>query len=480
VKHSRFAWQLRLFLALWISTLGGCGGGGGGGGSPQEPAQSPAPAPAPAPQLPTGLFTDAQLRTQEDRSPASVDEASADWFAANAQIIRSLTVDDDFSDLAFLDAPLQDKRIVALGESSHGVREYSQAKVRLIKYLHQNLGYNVLAFESGLFDCEEAQRRLATMSARDAMNACLFGIWQTEAVLELFEYVAGTQNSDSPLRITGFDTQISGTGFASRARWTSDLVRKVAPSYANDVFMLEERYYNLAIAVLQAEFGGDPAVTRLNSERGAIAADYLALADFLDVNVDNIAASDGITREDVLVAAQYARSSPRYLEQLSLRFTSDRGSRTRDRGMADNLIALAERVFPDEKLIVWAHNAHIRHEGADFLLNANMGFFVHEKLASELYSIGFYMYRGQHAFNDRTVSAVQPPLDRSLEANFYRRRLAWLFVDLDGAAIDDPGTAWLDRSTSVWAWGSRETNLVLRQEYSGLIVIDTVRSPNYL
>ena len=57
---------------------------------------------------------------------------------------------NQYKDLAMLKPLLHDKRIVFLGESSHGVAEFNLAKTRLIQFLHQEMGYNVLAFESGL------------------------------------------------------------------------------------------------------------------------------------------------------------------------------------------------------------------------------------------------------------------------------------------------------------------------------------------
>lgn len=478
----------RLVCGLVCSLVVACGGGGSGSSSTgsqpppisaQPPPTPPSPAPPPIQEV-TGLQTDEQLRTVADANAGTVDEDAALWFSANAQIIRSLTEVVDFSDLRFLEGVLASKRIVALGESSHGVREYSQAKLRLIRYLHEELGYNVLAFESGIFDCEEAQRLLATSSARRALNACLFGVWQTQTVLELFEYVQSTQSTDSPLRITGFDTQISGAAFESRAPWTASLVRAASTSYAEEVLALEERYYELALDVLQAESSNDPALSRVNAEREGLSSRYLVLADYLEANIESITAGSGASREDVLIASQYARSSPRYLEQLGQRFTRQGGSLTRDRGMAENLIALAQNIYPEDKIIVWAHNAHLRHDGAGFLPGANMGSFVHEELAEQLYTIGFYMYRGSHAFNNRAISPVQPPLDLSLEATFYQRRLAWLFVDLEGANEADPGADWLARTISTWTWGSSEVGLILRDEYSGLFVIDSVSPPAYL
>ncbi len=52
--------------------------------------------------------------------------------------------DDDFSDLAPLAAAIGDARIVQLGETTHGDGAAFLAKVRLVKFLHQHHGFDVL------------------------------------------------------------------------------------------------------------------------------------------------------------------------------------------------------------------------------------------------------------------------------------------------------------------------------------------------
>ena len=65
----------------------------------------------------------------------------------HAYRIKSITpVHEDiesnsFTDLDMLKPLLQDKRIVFLGESSHGVAEFNLAKTRLIQFLHKEMGY---------------------------------------------------------------------------------------------------------------------------------------------------------------------------------------------------------------------------------------------------------------------------------------------------------------------------------------------------
>ncbi|MFK8015405.1 MAG: erythromycin esterase family protein [Gammaproteobacteria bacterium] len=468
-RRSRYAVVLACALALAT----GCGGGGGD----STPVATPPVAPPP---VATGLLTDAQLRTPVDASSALVDDDTATWFAQNAKIIRSLTADDDFSDLVFLRESIENKSLVMLGESSHGVREFSQAKIRLIKYLHEEQGFNVLAFEGGLFDCENAQRRLESNQPAGALRSCLFGVWQTAALAELFDYLVATQSTSTPLRITGFDVQASGEAFALRAGATAALVGKVSPDYAEEVVGLEREFAQLTSAARAASTATDGAIGRLGAQLPVFRNAYLLLADYLLANQSVITADGEFSERDVLIAAQYARTSPDYAQQISELFFVEQGGRARDRGMAANLIALSTRIYPNERIIGWAHNAHLRHQGTGFLPDANMGALVHAELASRLYTIGFYMYRGQHAFNDRSLQQVSAPVNFSLESIFYSRRLSWLFLDIENATRDDAGAAWLTQSTPTWAWGSWQVPLILHQEYDGVVIIDTVTPPDYL
>lgn len=100
-----------------------------------------------------------QGKVTEVRPARTHEEKIAEWEAWAAdhaykldsiQPVGSNGKPDSFQDLEMLKPLLQDKRFVFLGESSHGVAEFNLAKTRLIQFLHQELGYNVLAFESGL------------------------------------------------------------------------------------------------------------------------------------------------------------------------------------------------------------------------------------------------------------------------------------------------------------------------------------------
>ncbi len=456
-----------------ILILAGCGGSG------SDPTPAPSPPVIPPPNSTSSLPGDDQLKTASDPQAALADVEATRWFAQHSQILRSLEEDSDFSDLDFMREQLADKRLVLLGESSQGVKEYSQAKVRLIKYLHEIEGYNLLAFESGLYECDNVQRSLQQLSAQEAMQNCLFGVWHTQTVRELFAYIQTTQQTSNPLRVTGFDVQASSLRFQGRAQRTSSLVDELSPTYGAEVGQLERDYYALTQDSLAAQNGSDPSISALRAALPDYDTRYTELADYLIANITGLTSSGNYTEEDVRIVAQYARTSPRYAEQLSQRFENGGGGQARDLGMAQNLIALANDIYSDEKIVVWAHNAHLRHQGTGFLPDANMGKYVHDALEDTLYTVGFYMYRGEHAFNDRSIRAINAPLNNSLEAIFYSRRFAYLFLDIENAPTSESGGSWLTTSTPTWAWGSSFVPLVLADEYDGLFIIDTVSPPQY-
>src|SRR5262245_42302903 len=96
-------------------------------------------------------------------SAAQAAEPLQDWMAAHAVPIRSIDAkDEDFSDLEPLMNAIGSAHVVQMGEPSHGAGSAFAAKVRLIKFLHQRMGFDVLVWESGLYDVQLAQAAMRT------------------------------------------------------------------------------------------------------------------------------------------------------------------------------------------------------------------------------------------------------------------------------------------------------------------------------
>ena len=158
----------------------------------------------------------------------------------------------------------------------------------------------------------------------------------------------------------------------------------------------------------------------------------------------------------------------------------------RDAAMAANLDFLLNTLYPGQKVIVWAHHAHIRYHNqatqgnAFWLGRKTMGGWLKERPLAA-YTIGFYFYRGQIAANDRQVVDAPPVNSGSLESILYRAGRKYVFVDLLNQT-QQAGNAWM--FTAIQAneltSGYEPIRLTLRDQYDGLIFIDTVHPPEYL
>ena len=101
--------------------------------------------------------------------------------AGESQKIRSLTYDKDFSDLAFsIDYLREGKHCSAWRKARMVTREFSQAKSASSKYLHENLGYNVLAFEASTMSCYLQEQEFAKTQGI-GLSGTAFSVWDTKS-----------------------------------------------------------------------------------------------------------------------------------------------------------------------------------------------------------------------------------------------------------------------------------------------------------
>jgi len=130
-----------------------------------------------------------------------------EWAKRSAHPIPRLDVYDR-RDWEFLRDVVGDRRIVMLGESNHCVEEYSQAKFNMIRYLHEELGFNVLAFESYMLPAHLADLDLAAGGSAESATASIYSMWNTATVTRLFSYIKATKSSETPMHIAGIDMKI--------------------------------------------------------------------------------------------------------------------------------------------------------------------------------------------------------------------------------------------------------------------------------
>ncbi|WP_336638277.1 erythromycin esterase family protein [Lysinibacillus fusiformis] len=384
-----------------------------------------------------------------------------------------------FEDLAMLKPLLHDKRIVFLGESSHGVAQFNLAKTRLIQFLHQEMGYNVLAFESGLGDVMNAQGKIDKQAALQTMKDAIFGVWWTKETLPLFEYAKTTQATEKPLVLAGFDIQQQGAftngdwlqnpqlaqqfsdAEKQLAEWSSS---KDLKGYQKEKTAIINVYKQVKAQVqtkekeLQKAYPNELQIVKL-MERTL--ADRIRLADeYVELTIQSTIEIEQNKYESFLTTMEW-----------------------RDQAMMENLLWLAEEVYPTEKFIVWAHNDHIRKAQSDVMGSPYPVKLMGERLPDIYkkysYVLGLYMTSGETANNMGETMPVLPPIKGSIEDIVSSANQPYTFIDLRNRQ-NERGNSWMFEPRLSYSWGVIQESLVPRDQYDGILLIDKVNKPTYV
>jgi erythromycin esterase len=341
--------------------------------------------------------------------------------------------DRDFSDLQPLKAAIGSARVVMLGEQSHGDGTTFLAKARLIAFLHQEMGFDVLAWESGFWGVRQAwQHVLAGEAVIPASRLAIFGVWsRSEEVLPTFDYVRETVGTARPLEMAGFDNQDAGVLARDSLHLLMErFARRIGSPVADDP------EWPAAAATLQhlartGDFDTKPQP-----------ADQERLLRLLAALRTDATAKAGTDR-DALFWTQALESIASFAQMswaAKPGAVSGQDASARDAQMGRNLVWLANVWYPGRKLIVWAASSHIARDVVQLrtpagvhpyaLWNVHMGEEAYRTLGTQMYALGFTAGTGTSGWAGFPPAPLSPPRAGSLEARFQEAGLVNAFVDL--------------------------------------------------
>ena len=245
-------------------------------------------------------------------------------------------------------------RIVALGEATHGNKEFQELKLDVFKVMVENYGVRAFALEGDFGGCETANRYIhgGEGTAEEAAAALVFTIYRTDQMSELLSWMRSYNETAAPgqdLRFYGFDMQ----------------------SYEYTLGYLLEEAQRLGIDVT-----GDQSLDD-GENRLAFCSEIRGKLEALDAGADT-----GLALHLVDVLEQNG--------ELGKLVDSPEGAGTRDRFMAQNVLWILEREGQrgNGRIFISAHNGHIEQMGSYGPDAKVMGAILDDELGDAYYAIG--------------------------------------------------------------------------------------------
>jgi erythromycin esterase len=401
--------------------------------------------------------------------------AKVAWLAENATAIRSLDPrDKDRDDLRPLARAVGNARIVLLGGADGEATV--KAKYRLVRFLHEEMGFDVLTSFAPVFDAAEFDRALdaGKFPRPDLLqfNAQPFRyrrLREPDGIVDMVYYAMETHKAGRPLHIAGFGRTVTPYMLTEYTRQLAQFISGIGPGLAppaclkaiQSVIALSSPTPSAAVRFPMLPTSpeqwqkvlppGVEAITELYDALGRLPADT---ANHREID---------FYRQTLASLAFYASFKARHPLPYPPR---------------DSVIALAQVWRPDSKIIVWAGNVTVGRNlpnngspnGAPAFAVQTTGNAVAEAFGAGAYSIAFREIKNDSAVLQTLAAGPQPklqPVESDLESLLHAAGKPTSFVDFRSLPADHwlrhPLSARLTYGAEISSWPDH---------YDGLFTID--------
>ncbi|EAR51111.1 hypothetical fusion protein [Oceanicola granulosus HTCC2516] len=332
-----------------------------------------------------------------------------------------------------------DRRVVLLGEASHGTDDFYRARAAVTRHLIAHHGFSIVAVEADWPDAAAVDRFVRHHAAREfeepAFTRFPTWMWRNEAVADFADWLRGHNDGVPPARRAGF----YGLDIYNMRGSIAAVLAYLDAHDPEAARIARERYGCLT------PWQSDPATYgRAVLSRGYedCEAEVIAqLRDLLEKRLD-YETRDGQSFLDAAQNARLVRSAERYYRIMY--YGGAESWNLRDSHMFETLEHLLEARGPEAKAVVWAHNSHIGDARATEMGAVrgehNIGQLCRERFGDEAALVGMGTHTGTVAAatnwdGEMEVKRVRPSREDSYERLCHEAGQPRFLLDL---AADGP------------------------------------------
>jgi len=271
-------------------------------------------------------------------------------------------------------ASLGDKRIVAIGENTHGTSEFYQLREIITKRLIEEKGFNLVVLENPYDDIEFLNKELSEHPLDSLMKKHLFSIYQTQEMKSFLQWYKDNRFN--------YDIKFKGC---------DDSFWLFYELLADNIGVVHDKKLSQLLAALKS-----------NNAKGATAHGEKELKIHVSiynniVSIEKQLESTESLTEPLKEILFNAKST--FINYVKIK--NKEPHQSRDEIMAERISYLAKD--QNNKIIVWAHNAHISKEVIVDNEIGIMGRNLKQEFGDDYHSIGLATLEGSYSYMDERL-----------------------------------------------------------------------------
>jgi protein-L-isoaspartate(D-aspartate) O-methyltransferase len=316
-----------------------------------------------------------------------------------------------------------DRRVVLLGEASHGTSEFYRARAAITRHLIENHGFSIVAVEADWPDAAAVDQYVRHRSPRPAAEPPFqrfpTWMWRNSDVADFVEWMRSYNDGKEGLRQAGFyglDIYNMSASIGAVLAYLDEIDPEAA-------VVARERYGCLTPWQKEPSTYGRAVLSE--GYRKCEEAVIRQCRELLEKRLD-YAGHDGDSFLDAAQNARLIASAERYYRIMY--YGGAESWNLRDTHMFETLGHVLEARGPKSKAVVWAHNSHVgdaRHTEMGLMREElNIGQLCKQRFGDACASVGFGTHAGTVAAacdwdGDMEVKDVRPSHRDSYERLFH-------------------------------------------------------------